>query len=112
MIRFTCGMGLIAALVPAAAQIFVIPPELWDRPRSGRAVLEQPALRQAVAASLAQPGARLVVHHGAGQESLLAAEELRSWLTALAVEPARVSLRPGLQPSEPLRIEVVKPGDK
>jgi hypothetical protein len=99
---------LFAAALPAVAQTFVVPPELWDRPRSGRAVLEQPAIRQAVNACLAQPGSRLIVRHSTGQESLLAAEELRSWLVALAVEPGRVSLRSGLQPSEPLRIEVVR----
>jgi len=108
MIRFACGMGLFGLLFAAVAQTFVVPPELWDRPRSGRAVLEQPVIRQAVDICLAQPGARLVVHHGAGQESLLAAEELRSWLAALAVEPTRVSLRGGLKPSEPLRLEVVR----
>ena len=108
MIRFSCGMGLLAAVSAAVAQTFVVPPELWDRPRSGRAVLEQPAIRQAVNACLAQPDARLVVHHGAGQESLLAAEELRSWLTALALESERVSLRGGLKPSELLRLEVVR----
>lgn len=108
MIRFSCGIGLLAAVSAAAAQAFVVPPELWDRPRSGRAVLEQPAIRQAVNACLAQPDARLVVHHGAGQESLLAAEELRSWLTALALESERVSLRGGLKPREPLRLEVVR----
>jgi hypothetical protein len=70
---------LFAAALPAVAQSFVVPPELWDRPRSGRAVLEQPAIRQAVNACLAQPGSRLIVRHAAGQESLLAAEELRSW---------------------------------
>lgn len=107
-IGFLCGAGLFAAALAAAAQTFVVPPELWDRPRSGRAVLEQPAIRQAVNACLAQPGSRLVVHHAAGQESLLAAEELRSWLMALAVEPGRISLRSGLKPSEPLRLEVVR----
>jgi hypothetical protein len=96
----------------AAAQSFVVPPELWDRPRTGRVVLEIPAVRQAVGAWLAQPGTRLVVHHGAGQESLHAAVELRSWLAALAVEPARIFLQSDLQPSEPLRMEVVGPGDK
>jgi hypothetical protein len=105
--RFLCGVGWWAAAVAAAAQTFVVPPELWDRPRSGRAVLEQPAIRQAVNACLAQPGSRLVVHHAAGQETLLAAEELRSWLIALALDPARVSLRGGLKPSEPMRLEVV-----
>ena len=39
--------------------------------------LEQPAVRQALAQHLAQPGSRLVIHHGAGQEPLLQAEELR-----------------------------------
>jgi hypothetical protein len=101
-------MALLMAALAAAAQTFVVPPELWDRPRSGRAVLEQPAIRQAVNACLALPGSRLIVHHAAGQESLLAAEELRSWLMALAIEPARVSLRSGLRPSEPLRLEVVR----
>lgn len=109
MIRVLLGAGYAAAVTAsAAAQTFVVPPELWDRPRSGRAVIEQPAIRQAVNACLAQPGARLVVHHGTGQESQLAAEELRSWLAALALEPGRISLRNDLQPSEPLRLEVVR----
>ena len=108
MIRWLCGVGWWAAAVAAAAQTFVVPPELWDRPRSGGTILAQPAIRQAVNACLAQPGSRLVVHHAAGQEGLLAAEELRSWLIALAVEAGRVSLRGGLKPSEPLKIEVIR----
>ena len=92
----------------AAAQSFVVPPELWDRPRTGRAVLEHPVLRQAVGAWLAQPGARLVVHHGAGHEPSLAATELRAWLAAFAVDPARIVLRNDLQPTEPLKIEVIR----
>lgn len=108
MTRFTPGAAVMLATFTVAAQTFVVPPDLWDRPRSGRAVIDQPAVRQAVGAWLAQPGARLVVHHGPGQESQLAAEELRSWLAALAVEPARISLRNGLNPSEPLRLEVIR----
>ena len=92
----------------AAAQAFVVPPELWDRPRSGQAVLEQPAVRQAVNAYLAQPGSRLVLHHGPGPESPVTAEELRAWLAALAIESGRMELRGDLKPSEPLRIEVVR----
>jgi hypothetical protein len=107
MIRFALCAGMALATFAVAAQTFVVPPELWDRPRSGRAVLEQPAVRQAVSAWLALPGARLVVHHGSGQESLLAAEELRAWLAALAIEPARISLRNDLKPLESLRLEVV-----
>ena len=107
MIRFTTsGIGVLVAALAAAAQTFVVPPELWDRPRSGRAVLEQPAIRQAVNACLAQPGSRLIVRHATGQESLLAAEELRAWLVALAVGPGRISLRGDLTAAEPLRLEI------
>ena len=45
-------------------------------------------------------------------QEFLAAEELRSWLTALAVGHERVSLRGGLTASEPLRLEVVNAGDQ
>jgi hypothetical protein len=69
-------------------------------------VLEQPAIQQAVNACLAQPGSRLIVRHAPGQESLLAAEELRSWLGALAVEPGRILLRNDLKTSEPLRLDI------
>jgi len=91
-----------------AGDVFTVPPELWDRPRSARAVQQQPAVRQALAQFLAEPGSRLVVHHGYGQEPLAQAEELRAWLMALAVDGARVSLVSDVHPNEPLKIEVVK----
>lgn len=120
VVRFLAGAGFTVAATLGAAQAFAqsstqsfahsfaVPPELWDRPRSGAAVAAQPALRQAVSAYLAQPGARLVVRHGLGQASLLVAEELRAWLVALAVEPARIVLRNDLPPAEPLRLEVIR----
>jgi len=86
----------------------VVPPELWDRSCSGKAVLEQPAVRQAVNALLAQPGARLVVRHGPEPESLLAVEELRLWLSALAIELPRIALRNDLRPSESMQLEVIR----
>lgn len=100
---------VIAALGALAADTVVVAPELWDRPHSGQTVLEQPALKQAVYAYLAQPGARLIIHHAARQESLLHAEELRTWLVALAVEAEHIALRGGLQSGDPVKIEVVSP---
>ena len=94
------------AAVQTSAQSFVIPPELWDRPRSGASVMEPPAIRQAVGAWLALPAARLTVHHGPGQESLLQAEEIRTWLIAFSIEAERVTLRGDLKRSEPLRLEI------
>jgi hypothetical protein len=103
--RALLGAVLVVA-AQAGAQSFVAAPELWDRPRSGQAVLQR--LTPAVSAWLAQPGARIVLHHGAGQEPLIQAEELRGWLIALAVEAERIALRGDLRPGEPLQIEVVR----
>jgi hypothetical protein len=91
----------------AQAQSSAIAPELWDRPRSARAVLAEAAVKQAVSGYLAQSGPRLVIQHGPAQESVLQAEELRSWLVALAVEPQRIALRGDLKPGEALRIGIV-----
>jgi len=109
IVRSIVGWCLAGAAFSAfAGATYPVPPELWDRPRSGQAMLEQPALRQAVNDCLAQPGASLLIHHAAGQEALLQAEELRAWLTALAVDATRVSLRSDLKSGEPLTIEVLK----
>ena len=102
------ALALAFASLAANAQSFVVPAELWDRPRSGGAVLAQPVVRQAVERCLAAPDARLVVHHAATQDSRLAAEELRSWLVALALEPGRITLRNDLKPSELLVLEVLR----
>ena len=91
-----------------AADIFTLSPELWDRPRSARAVLEQPAVKQAIAMHLSQPGSRLVIHHGYGQDPLLQAEELRTWLMALAIDGARISLVNDVQSPQSFNIAVVK----
>jgi hypothetical protein len=111
--KLSAGLSLLAsvsalAATPASAQSFAVPAELWDRPRSASTVMGQPPVRQAVAAWLAQPGARLVIHHGPGQESQLQAEEIRAWLTALALESAQLALRSDLKAGEPLLLEILR----
>lgn len=101
---FICG--LLTATAVRADDIFTVAPELWDRPRSARAVMEQPAVRQALDRYLTRPAARLVIHHGYGQDPVLQAEELRMWLMALAVDGARVNLINDVRPQEPLKIEI------
>jgi hypothetical protein len=99
---------LCAAAAARADDIFAVAPALWDRPRSARAVLGEPAVKQALERYLAQPASRLLIHHGYGQDPLLQAEELRAWLMALAIDGARITLINDVKPNEPLRIEVVK----
>ncbi len=90
-----------------AAQGQDIPAELWDRPRSATDIAAQDTIKRAVVAALAQPEAQLVIHHPNAQEPLLQAEELRSWLAALAVDPKRIVLRSDLAAGSQLRIEVL-----
>lgn len=100
--------ALAACAFTAAAQSYTIPPELWDRPRSADGILAQSAVRDAVRGYLQQPGRRLVIHHPAGPEPLLYAEELRSWLIALAVVGEDISLRPDRNRNEPLTLELMQ----
>ncbi|MEK6592942.1 MAG: hypothetical protein AABZ67_07625 [Pseudomonadota bacterium] len=107
MIRSTLVTGLSGtALLASADQVFPVLPDLWDRPRSARVVLDQPDIRRAVDMHIGQSGSSLVIHHAEGQEPLLHAEELRAWLIVLAISPERVRLSGGLKSGEPLKIEV------
>jgi hypothetical protein len=102
----TTLFGALCAL-SALAQSVEVPRELWDRPRTGRAVLEQENVKQAVVSALAKPESQIVIHHGSAQELLLQAEELRSWLGALAIDTRRIVLRSDLAAQDPLKIEIV-----
>ena len=108
MLRSSFVLTLLLVAPPAWGQAVEVPPELWDRPRTGAAVLAQEPVKRAVIQALAKPDAQIVIHHGAGQETLVQAEELKSWLAALAVDPRRVSLRGGGAAGAPMRIEVIQ----
>ena len=97
-----------AAASACAGELLTVAPELWDRPRTARVIHEQPAIKQVLALYLAQPDVQLVIHHAAAAESLLQAEELRTWLMALAVDAARVRLVNDLPPGQPLAIEATQ----
>ena len=97
---------LLLGPLAATAQTFPVPPELWDRPRSAAVIRSVPTLRQAVIALIAQPGGRLVVHHAAGPEAQLQAEELRAWLMVLAIDGEQIALQGDLNPRDTLSLEV------
>jgi hypothetical protein len=82
--------------------------ELWDRPRTGAAIVAEESVKRAVGALLAKPQSQLVIHHAAGQEPLSQAEELKAWLTALAIDGRRILLRSGLQAGAPVKLEVIE----
>lgn len=101
------GVALLLVLAgPCAGQSFAVPAELWDRPRSGPQVIATAPVREAVARLAARADARLLIRHPRTPEAQLQAEELRAWLTAHAVEPARIELRADLAPRQPILMEV------
>lgn len=88
-------------------QTYTVPSEFWERPRSGKATLEQAVLRQSVSNLLSKPGSMLVIHHDSGEEAALRAEELRAWLIALAVEATWIDMAADLPGSTDVRIELI-----
>lgn len=96
----------VHAAAGADAETFAVPAELWDRPRTGAAVIGTAAVRQAIGALLARPDARMTIRHPPGAEALLQAEELKAWLVAHALESGRIALRGDLAPRAPLQMEI------
>lgn len=89
---------LLLALISGAAGAadeWSLSLEEWLRPRSGERVVRMPALSEAVRAWHASPSAVLVVRYPGGEEGVLWAEELRSWVVGLGVPSAAVRLEPG-----------------
>ena len=107
MLRWLLLLASAAYCLSALAQSVEVPPELWDRPRTAQAVLGQDSVKRAVLLGLEKPEAQIAIHHGAGQEPLLQAEELRSWLAALGVDSRRIALRSDGVAGAPMRIEII-----
>jgi hypothetical protein len=102
------SVTLPEALSAADSWSSQVPAELWDRPRSGRAVISVPAVRHALKSLLDNPGTKLTVRHPPDLEPTLQAEELRAWLVAHALEPARIVLRADLPPRQLLQLEITR----
>ena len=105
------GLAGLAGVLPGtgyAAELCTVPAELWDRPRTGKAVLAQATIKPCIAAFAQRPLSRLVIHHGVTAEQLLLAEELRAWLAALALDIKRMDLASvaNMKSSDPLSIEI------
>jgi hypothetical protein len=108
MLRSLLACASVACSLTVFAQSVDIPPELWDRPRTARSVLEQENLRRAINAGLDKPDTQIVIHHANTQEPLLQAEELKSWLTALAIDSRRIVLRADGAAGSPVRLEIAQ----
>jgi hypothetical protein len=94
---------LIAVPVSAEESSQIISADEWARPRSGESLVEMPALADTVRDYLASNDRRISIRHPQGEEGVLWAEELRSWLVALGVPSADIVLSP-----ESTRIDAIE----
>ncbi len=88
-------LPLVALWTSAVADPLAITAEEWSRPRSGEALVDHPAVSNAVRSLLDEPDARLEVRYPGGDEGNLWALEVRAWLVALGIASDRIELVPG-----------------
>jgi len=78
----------------------------WARPREGVAVVQMPPLAEVVEAWGQQPERRLIVRYPGGEEGLLWANELRSWLVALGMPSTHLELVAGSRQPDQIELEL------
>lgn len=94
---------------PAASAVTVTA-EQWARPRRGDAIAQFPELSRLVEELDLHADSRIVLRHPGGDEGLLWAEELRSWLVALGVPSARIELAAAPAGADRIALELRRSG--
>jgi len=105
---------LICTAAFSAESAEIITADAWARPRSGDSLVQMPALKRTVRDYLGQNGGqsggyrnqrdqRILIRHPRGEEGVLWAEELRSWLIALGIPSTDIALSP-----ESTRIDAIE----
>jgi len=106
------AFSLLFALLcccPAGAEekLWSLSADTWAQPRDGRSVAQMVPLPEVVAAWSSQPGQRLVVRYAGGEEGLMWAHELRSWLIALGIPSGDQELVAGSHQADRIELELV-----
>jgi hypothetical protein len=84
--------------------------DTWARPRSASAVLQMPAVADAMRDwSQAVEGSRLYIRYPGGESGNLWALELRDWLVALGLPLERIVVSPGSARADELLLFVAAP---
>ena len=96
----------------------LITADAWARPRSAQSLVQMPALKRTVRDYLGQSsgrhagqngghsdrrGQRILIRQPRGEEGVLWAEELRSWLIALGISSTDIAVSP-----ESTRIDAIE----
>jgi len=105
---------LVCAPPVSAEDVRILTQDDWARPRSGDSLVQMPALASTVRDYLGerkQGERRIVIRHPSGEEGVLWAEELRSWLVALGVPSTDIDLETGSAREDAIELAVVDAKD-
>ncbi|HHH44193.1 MAG TPA: hypothetical protein ENK49_08650 [Gammaproteobacteria bacterium] len=102
------AMLLVSLAAQAEARQWLLNADDWARPRDGRSIVQMAPLPELVAGWSAETGQRLVIRYPGGEEGLLWAYELRSWLVALGVPMEAQELVAGSHRADRIELELTK----
>lgn len=107
-VLFASALCIVTAHVSAADGVWLLGADDWARPRDGVAMVQMQPLPEVVEAWEQQPDQRLIVRYPGGEEGLLWANELRSWLVALGIPTASQELVAGSRQPDRIELELMR----
>lgn len=99
---------LISPLILAETEQWVLSAEVWARPRDGQTVVRLSPLPEVISSWSQSDGQRLLIRYPGGEDGLLWAHELRSWLVALGVPLAGQELVAGSHQADRIELELTR----
>ena len=109
MKRLTCLLLLCTCQsVTFADQPWELSAEQWARPRDGISVTRMVPLPDVVAGWSRKPDQRLVIRYPGGEDGLLWAHELRSWLVAMGIPLQDQELVAGSHQADRIELELTR----
>ncbi|WP_132971413.1 hypothetical protein [Thiogranum longum] len=107
-IIIVAATGIVACGVSAAGQVWLLGADEWARPRDGAVMVQMPPLPDVVEAWKGKPDLHLVIRYPGGEEGLLWANELRSWLVALGIPSGQQELVAGSSQPDQIELELTR----
>jgi len=99
---------LISPPMLAETAQWVLTADAWARPRDGQSVARMSPLPEVMSSWSGNDGQRLLIRYPGGEEGLLWAHELRSWLVALGVPLDDQELVAGSHQADRIELELTR----
>jgi hypothetical protein len=99
---------LISPLMLAETGQWVLSADEWARPRDGQTVARMSPLPEVISSWSQNDGKRLLIRYPGGEDGLLWAHELRSWLVALGVPLSDQELVAGSHQADRIELELTR----